>query len=370
MRIGIDARLLHRRGIGRYTQELVRNLSGIDKENEYVVYRSRVGAGMLEYPDSGQFREKELGGRDFSLSQFKMMRTLVASDGIDLFHSPFDPMISFIPAPKKLLTVHGPSFGSHIGVFTNSKTRVLLQGYIFRRALSTSQAIIASCDTYRRRLLKTYSWLDKDKVHLVHQGVGDEFRPIFEHGERKRVKEKYGIFKNYFFSVGSFSHHKESMMMMLRVYSELPEEIRMEYNLVVAGEYPKSTLLRAVEEFGIQKQVKFLGFVSVNDVPVLYNSAKIFLFFSPYDGFENPPLEAMASGTPVVTSSTLDISERLGNIALRVKPTDMNEIISVISRLISDNAEYIMVRQFGVERAKSFRWHDTARKVLDVYNML
>jgi len=122
-----------------------------------------------------------------------------------------------------------------------------------------------------------------------------------------------------------------------------------------------------VQRLELEHYVRFTGYVEEEDLPALYNGADLFVFPSLYEGFGLPVLEAMACGTPVVTSNTSSLPEVAGDAALLVDPYDVEEIATAMRRILEDEALTAELRAKGLARAKEFSWERTARETIAVY---
>ena len=118
---------------------------------------------------------------------------------------------------------------------------------------------------------------------------------------------------------------------------------------------------------GVQNDVRFLGFVPIDVLRIFYDVAKVFVFPSLYEGFGLPPLEAMAHGTPVVTSNTSSLPEVAGNAALLVNPENVFEIRRALQRALLDLALRARMKQRGYEQAQRFSWTTSVARILEIY---
>jgi glycosyltransferase involved in cell wall biosynthesis len=126
-------------------------------------------------------------------------------------------------------------------------------------------------------------------------------------------------------------------------------------------------LRRTVIKSGVQNDVRFLGFVSIEVLRIFYDVAKVFVFPSLYEGFGLPPLEAMAHGTPVVTSNTSSLPEVVGNAAVLVNPENIFEIMRAIHKVLVDQPLREKLKQRGYEQVQRFSWDASVQRILSVY---
>jgi glycosyltransferase involved in cell wall biosynthesis len=138
--------------------------------------------------------------------------------------------------------------------------------------------------------------------------------------------------------------------------------------IIIGDELSKHPdLRRTVIRGGVQNDVRFMGFVPIEMLRVFYDAAKIFVFPSLYEGFGLPPLEAMAHGTPVVTSNTSSLPEVVGNAAVMVNPENVFEIMRALHRVLLDQQVRDKFKQRAYEQVKKFSWDASARQILCVY---
>jgi glycosyltransferase involved in cell wall biosynthesis len=172
---------------------------------------------------------------------------------------------------------------------------------------------------------------------------------------------------------GRISPHK-NLVRIIEAFSALKAELEKEdkyrdLKLVIIGDELSKhpDLRRTVIRGGVQNDVRFLGFVPIEVLRVFYDAAKIFVFPSLYEGFGLPPVEAMAHGTPVVTSNTSSLPEVVGNAAVLVNPENVFEIMRALHRVLLDQALRDKLKQRSYEQAKKFSWDASARQILKVY---
>ncbi|HDU5905217.1 TPA: glycosyltransferase family 4 protein, partial [Klebsiella pneumoniae subsp. pneumoniae] len=130
------------------------------------------------------------------------------------------------------------------------------------------------------------------------------------------------------------------------------------------------TLDQKIHELGLSERVIFTGYIKTADLPPLYRGAKALVFVSLYEGFGLPVIEAMACGTPVVTSNTTSLGEVAGEAAILVNPESTTEITSGIEQVINDNDKRAWLISNGLKRAQLYTWDKVANKISDVLSSL
>ena len=172
---------------------------------------------------------------------------------------------------------------------------------------------------------------------------------------------------------GRISPHK-NLVRIIEAFSALKTELAREdqlpdLKLIIIGDEVSRhpDLRRTVIRSGVQNDVRFLGFVPIDVLRLFYDAAKLFVFPSLYEGFGLPPLEAMAHGTPVVTSNASSLPEVVGNAAVMVNPENVFDIMRAMQRVLTDQAVREKLKARGYEQVRKFSWESSARRLVDVY---
>jgi len=187
------------------------------------------------------------------------------------------------------------------------------------------------------------------------------------------LAERYQITYPFLLYAGRISPHK-NLVRIIEAFSALKAELEKDDKfpdlklIIIGDELSKHPdLRRTVIRGGVQNDVRFLGFVPIEVLRIFYDVAKVFVFPSLYEGFGLPPLEAMAHGTPVLTSNLSSIPEVVGNAAMLVNPENVFEMMRAMRRILLDAGLREKLKQRGYEQASKFSWDDSARLILQVY---
>jgi glycosyltransferase involved in cell wall biosynthesis len=247
--------------------------------------------------------------------------------------------------------------------------------YYFRlaigRLLKLADAIIVDSAYTRDRIAERFNMF-ADKVSVVYPGVDTlRFRPLADRSIAHEIRVRYGIGEHpYFLYVGNIEPRK-NLSVVISAYAEMlkSKELKSKPRLVIAG--ADSGLCNDVfalpVSLGLSQSVSFIGPVSDEELPLLYAGASVFLFPSLHEGFGLPVLEAMACGTPVVTSNVTSLPEIAGDAAVVIDPANTRELIAAMMRVLTNEALAEELRQKGLARAGRFTWDETARQTLQVY---
>jgi glycosyltransferase involved in cell wall biosynthesis len=187
--------------------------------------------------------------------------------------------------------------------------------------------------------------------------------------EFQAVVAKYQLQQHFVLYVGTIEPRK-NLLTLIRSYDELLRTTTHRPQLVLCGGrgWLFDEVFKLVEKLKLQEQVRFTGYVPDEDLPALYSAAEIFLYPSLYEGFGLPPLEAMACGTPTISSNASSLPEVVGNAGLTHDPNDWQSLTGHMAKLLGDHVARQHFRQAGLEQAARFSWDRAARETQSVYD--
>lgn len=271
---------------------------------------------------------------------------------------------------KKVVTIHDMAFRRYPKT-VRFRTRKMLQFYL-GKSIKRADAILTVSKFTKRELQRFYHVPD-EKVFVVPNGIDQAvFRSDYSDREVERAKTSYGIDGDYFLYLGTLEPRK-NLLRLVKAYQNLQQE-RQETlpKLVLAGGtgWMCKELFQAVEQSKQKKQILFTGYIKDGDVPLLMKGARIFCFPSLYEGFGMPVLEAMACGTPVLTSNRTALAEIAGGAALKVNPESIEELKKGLECLYQDRELAKKCIERGLERAEQYTWEAAAKRLEAVYQSL
>jgi glycosyltransferase involved in cell wall biosynthesis len=206
-----------------------------------------------------------------------------------------------------------------------------------------------------------------EKIFTAQLGVTPEFCPIRDKTLLAQARHKYNLPEHFLLYVGVIEPRK-SISTLLKAYADIITELP-NYNLVVAG--PKGWMVdnirKQTDQLNISAKVHFTGYVEQADLPLVYNLADVFIYPSIYEGFGLPVLEAMACGTPVITSNVSSMPEIVGDAGVLISPNDSRALSHSLVKLVNDPIERQQLSLKAMERAAAFTWDRTAEKTFAVY---
>jgi glycosyltransferase involved in cell wall biosynthesis len=367
--IAIDARRIRDFGIGTYIRSLVHALAALDSENHYTLIGSPGDVRTLAgFPEN--FRTAEYSRSDKSLLDHAVFPAFLHRLAPDLVHIPLNRVPLLLMRPY-VVTVHDMSsllFDQPSGL------RMQLRRYRFHRGLARARRVIAVSDATRRDV-QNLMGIPPNRIRRVYNAPDAGFSDLSGHGaeEHQRILERYQIQYPYLLYVGNVRRHK-NLPRLVEAFAVLRAQLAddpkyRDLRLVIIGntisQHPgvRQTVIKS----RIENLVRFLGYVPFDTLRCFYESAAAFVFPSRYEGFGLPPLEAMACGTPVVTSNVSSLPEVVGDAAILVNPENVFDIARGIKEALLDEALRAELIQRGRAQAARFSWEHTARAVLEIY---
>ncbi|MFM8394069.1 MAG: glycosyltransferase family 4 protein, partial [Acidobacteriota bacterium] len=227
--------------------------------------------------------------------------------------------------------------------------------------------IIAPSEWTRGEIIEHFG-VEPERVRVIPEGARREMRPLSDE-EAAGVLRKHGIDRSYLLYVGTIEPRK-NLPTLLRAYDELLRSTPHRPQLVLCGGngWKFDEVYQLVDELRLKEMVRFLGYVPDEDLPALYSAAECFLYPSVYEGFGLPPLEAMACGTPVITSNSSSLPEVVGEGGLMHAPEDYRSLTSGIARVLGENGLRDQLCEAGRQRSVLFSWDRAARETQALYD--
>jgi glycosyltransferase involved in cell wall biosynthesis len=367
--IVMDARRIRDFGIGTYIRSLVHALGTIDHGSRYTLVSGANDARTLTgLPPN--FRIAIYNRTDSNTLDHLLFPVFLRSLLPNLVHVPLNRIPYFMPQPY-VVTVHDMS--SLLFEIPGSETKMKLRRYLFHRGLERASRVIAVSEATRRDLHNLLG-IPLEHVRRVYNAPDPAF---LEHDgtdqEKQRILERYQINYPFLLYAGNIRLHK-NVPRLIEAFAVVRDQlsahpIYKDLRLIIIGDtisqYP--SVRQAVIKSRAEAVVRFLGFVPFDTLRCFYEAAAAFVFVSRYEGFGLPPLEAMACGTPVVTSNVSSLPEVVGDAAVQVNPENVFEIARGIKEVLLDAHLRATLSRCGREHARRFSWERTAREVLEIY---
>jgi len=368
MKIGIFAVMAGREAGGPETYEhgLVRSLAEIDKQNEYHLFCLKEHAAKSFGIDQENFTCHVLRPNFRWISIPVSLPLAVGHSGVDMLHA------TFVPPPycptRYLFTVHGFDMFAH-PEFYPTVVRWRLNRLI-RAGLSNARVVLCVSQAVKDLVAEKFK-LAEERLVVVHNAVGDHFRPISRDITRQTLLASYRITQPYVLYVGKLQACK-NIVRILEAFHRFRHEVDSNLKLVLVGRrtWTSSDITATIERLQLQPHIHEVGYARNEDLPVLYSGASMFVFPSLSEGFGMPVLEALACGIPVITSNVDGLPEVTGDAAVHVNPYSVDDIGSAMQSVYSDAALRQSLRIKGLERVKAFTWRGAAEQTLAAYRQL
>lgn len=368
MKIGIITDFIdgNQGGIGIYTHNLIKQLNEIDEFNEYYLIHGESKDTQI-YKANEEILVKKYSFPKGSTAIWRYFSTplkLKSMNQLDIVHDTYEIGPLSIKMPfKRIITVHDLSPFLFPNTFSSSN--VLFHKIFFSKTLRSVDKIITVSESTKYDLV-TYFNVPEDRIKVIFNGVDTKFRSLRENDVNEFLK-KYNINFPFILYVGTLEPRK-NLPTLIKAYYQLKKK-NINHKLVIAGRkgWKYQKIFETIDKLNLKDDIIFTGYVPENDLPALYNAADLFVYPSIYEGFGLPPLEAMACGTPVITSNTSSLPEVVGDAGIMVDPLDINELAHSMHEVLTNSALKIDLRKKGLERAKMFNWEKCGRETLEVY---
>lgn len=367
MRIGIDANPVRgdRGGVGWHTYHLIRALADLKEELDLFCYvrpgtRWEADPDLASWADNPRLHWIETG-------RFGM-RWRGRLDKLDLYHG----------TNFKIRT--GGRYGGVVTVhdlwldrYPQYSTKLFGQQASFRRTKRTVWRArkVITVSAYSARDIESLYGLSRDRIVVIPNGVSEDFRPATDGDSLADVRKRFGIQgERYILFVGGADPRKNHRTLLAACAKKMKHLEACSLVLVGDPVHRFGDLRQTAVMFGLEDRVICTGRLSMPEMRLLYTHADLFVFPSIYEGFGMPVLEAMACGTPVITSDRTSLPEVAGDAAILVNPEDAEVLAEAIVRVLNDQTLRSELRARGFERVKQFTWERAARRTLALYREL
>ena len=369
MRVGIDAHCLGQEKTGNetYTYTLVKYLAFLDQDSiEYTVYVGGTTKKGLELCSNRAFQLKPIRPANPFVRIPIGFAIQSRSQRLDVFHAQY--LLPYHLKCRTVLTVHDVLYERFPEYFTRSDYYRHKIGvpWSCRRA----DHIITVSEASKRDLVDLYR-LNPEQITVTYPGPDACYRPLDKRESTRILREKYGIDGDVILYVGAIQPRK-NIPRLLSAFAQLKSEHHLPHKLVIVG--PKAWLwteaFNALRENAARRDIFVTGYVPRNDLPYFYNAATVFVYPSNCEGFGLPVVEAMACGTPTITSLGSSLEEIAGDAAVLVDPSCDEEIAAAIQRVTSDSGLQSELSARGLLRSRQFSCNQMAMKTETVYRQL
>ncbi len=352
--IGLDVRMLQSSGIGTYLRGLLSGFQSLGQDKVPALF-------------GGDQKPFVFNAPIYSIQEQFQYPALLGQ--CRLWHAPHYNVPIWKGKVRLVVTIHDIIHWIFRKQFF-TPVQAAYAGFMLRRAVATADHIITDAQHTKKDLVE-YFGADPEKITSIPLGMDSGLREMTE-GELapafEKLRVKYEIPQSFFLYVGLMKPHK-NVLWLVRIFRKLKAEGKVRAALVLVGKkdkrYPREQ--SDLETLVSDEDVIHLPSVAYDELQVLYNRALALVHPSLYEGFGLTPLEAMACGTPVITTNAASLPEVVGDAAICIDTETENSIRNAIVRIEQDKQLRESLRLKGLERVKLFNWKETARKTFEVY---
>jgi len=364
-RVGINVQALGTQvgGDETYIRNIVGGLAAVDSYGDYTLFFTSPPDLAMLPPGSDRMNRVVVRPRNPLVRLPLTFPLALRRARTDVVH------VQYVAPPlcpaRVVVSVHDIAYERYPGFFPPS---VVAQFRIcVPLTIRQSAAVLTLSEFSKRDIVRRYG-VPEDKVVVAPCAADPSFQPIHDQERLAGVRARYQTGEGYILCVGNLQPRK-NLKTLIDAYVRLRQTDATRHKLVLVGRqaWLHDDIFAAARASGYADALVFTGYVPQDDLVALYNAADLFVYPSIFEGFGLPPLEAMACGTPVVTSNTSALPETVGDAALTVDPLDADALARAMARVLSDDAACERLSTLGLRRAGSFSWQATARIVLGVY---
>ena len=366
--IDIQPAIAQRAGVGRYTKALIEHLPAFKYDDELAFfYFDFQHQAALQLPAGADIKAcRWVPGRFIQ----KLWKTInwppfdLFAGKADLYH-----FTNFIRPPlasrraRSVVTIYDASF-LRFPEAAEPRNLAYLTKHIHKTVRDVDAIITIS--QFAANEIATLLAVPREKIFPIYPGLAEHIQP--PQNSREIVRERFQLRRPYLLNVGTVEPRK-NLPFLFEVFEKLPTN---DYDLVLTGMrgWKYEPILQRLAASPKKANIHYLEYVDENELAALYTQAKLFVFPSLYEGFGFPPLEAMAYGTPVVSSAAGSLAEVLGDAALVMADYDPNHWVGEITTLLKDTAARAQLRAKGLDHARKYQWCNTARENWAVYRQV
>lgn len=363
LRVGIDIHSIgsQKGGNETYYRELVRGLATVSCNHEFILY----------YTDPVTSQLCNINGR-FSFEPVRpssrMLRIPLGfpwrmrKDKLDVFHAQY--IVPPFPSCKTVVSIFDLAHERYPQFFHPLEGRALQA--LVRWSAKRADHVVTVSHFSERDLIERYG-VKPENITVIYLAASDQFHPMDRESSREYVCGKYGLARPYILYAGRLQARK-NLVRLVEAYALLHRK-GVEEDLVLVGkqDWQADVIHKCVVKHGLESRVAFLGYVPGEDLPYLYNAARVFVYPSIFEGFGLPVVESMACGTPTITSCGSSLEEIAGDAAMLVDPLSVDSIADAMEKVLQDATLRQSLSQRGLARSGQFSYRTAAKETLAIY---
>lgn len=371
MKVGIDGRAAkwyRGTGIGTYTYEVINNINKTDSSNDYLIFLPDTASFDINLNNNFELRNINVNSRNNFWDEVNIPNILKDNE-VDLYHVPQNGV--GLPTDKKckfMITLHDIIPYKMPETVSNRYLKIFNEE--LPKIVSLCDGIITVSNFSKNDIAKAFNF-PKDKIFVTYLSAEDIYKPLNKLKSKKIIEKKYGIRDDFILYVGGFSPRK-NISGIIKAFEQINHRIDGNLKLVIAGKKGISyaNYISLTEKLNLTSKVIFPGFINLYDMPYLYNSAKLLVYPSFYEGFGLPPLEAMACGTPVIVSNSTSLPEIFSKSSIMVDPHNITALGKSIYECLENNILRRQLISEGFKLCKNLTWKNTALSTINSYKSI
>lgn len=361
MKIGIDAKwFFNGPPSGRHVvRSLVQNIIAVNSKHEIYVFLDKKDS-KSQFPfDVTKAKRIYLWARINLVSNLFIIPYLIKKNKIDCFIAQnFSPLVG---SACRISFIHDIIFESHPEFFP-LRERIYFKPMKF--LAKHSNFIFTVSESEKKRLIQ-YGYNTQDKIKVIHNGVDTSKFKVVNKQDKKQIKKAKEIYKlpeKYILYVGRINFRKNLIKLVEAINKITDKEVK----LVLAGkkDWKNEDIEDIIDSLSLKDRIIMIGYVEDEFLPIIYSLAKLLCYVSYEEGFGLPPLEAMASGIPVIVSDIEVVKEVCEDAGTYVNPFESKSIADMINKLLEDDNLYNRKKNLGLKRANLFSWESSAQKIM------
>ncbi len=373
MRIGIEGQRLFRQkkhGMDMVALELVRNLQEIDQTNEYFIFIKKDEDPCLE--SSENFHIVELESKPYPLWEQKILPAAARKAGCEILHCTSNTAPIFTSIPM-VVTIHDIIYMESISLFRKGSSSYQRFGNMYRSFIVPM--VVKKCrkvitvSEFEKKRISSFFKIDDSRIKAIYNGVSFHFRPVNDPSVFESLRARYKLPDKFVFFFGN-TDPKKNTIGVLRALSLFNKRSEEKLHLVML-DFDRQALNKLIDEVGdssLNNYITLTGYIPNSELPGIYSMSSVFLYPSLRESFGIPMLEAMACGTPVITSNTSSMPEVAGNAAIFIDPFKPEQITDAMFKLLSDQELRSNLVSEGYIQSGKFTWKNMAMQMLEVYS--
>ncbi len=369
MKIGFDAKraFVNKSGLGNYSRDLIRALYNFYPNNEYLLFSPQSETVLLE----PEYLKNTISPKTNCKIQQQIWRTYkitneIKNHKLDIYHGLSNELPANIGKADtlKIVTIHDLIFLKLPYLYSFIDRKIYYKK--FYNACKIADIIIATSNQTKTDIINFFG-TDPQKIEVVYQSCNKIFEQKIDADKINSIKSKHCLPENYILSVGTIEERKNTLKILEAIHLQ-----KIDTKLVLVGRKTKyyDKIKTYAEKYGLENKLLCLDQVATDELPAIYQAAKLFAYPSIYEGFGIPILEAFNSNIPVLTSNIGSTAEIAGDAAIKIDPLDTKKIGAEILSILQDKNYAMQLVKLGEERRTLFNNKTVCDNMAKIYNQL